>query len=183
MRRVVAGINMTLDGFCDHTVINANPEMHNYFADLLKSADTILYGRVTFGLMEYWRTVLDNPTGDAAMDQFAIAMDKITKVVFSRTLQSIDWPSARLAEQDLEKEVLALKETAGRDILVGSPGLISQLTNLKLIDEFQLLIHPVVIGHGLPLFNNIANRISLKLVNTKIFEFGGVLHFYEPDNL
>jgi dihydrofolate reductase len=178
MRRLIAAINITLDGFCDHTVIIPDKEIHQHYADLLNSADTVLYGRITYQLMEYWPTVLKNPTGDKSTDEFAVAIDKITKLVFSHTLTSVEWKSARLAKRDLEEEVLELKQQSGKDIFVCSPSLIVALTKLELIDEYQLCIHPVIAGGGKSLFNNINEKISLKLVKTKTFGFGAVTLYY-----
>ena len=109
MRKLIAAINMTLDGICDHTAIIPDEEMHQHYADLLSNADTILYGRITYQLMEYWRTVVKNPTGEKATDEFAVAIDKILKIVFSRTLKNVEWESAKLANRDIEEEVLQLK--------------------------------------------------------------------------
>lgn len=180
MKRIIAAMNMTLDGFCDHTSGVPDEELHQHYADLLRSADTALYGRITYQLMEFWRTVLDNPTGDKAMDDFAEAIDKTPKLVFSRTLKEVDWNSAKLATQDLEKEVLDLKQQSGKNVFVCSPSLIVGLTNLNLIDEYQLCIHPVIVGGGLPLFKNISEKIVLKLINTKIFSGGAVILYYVP---
>lgn len=182
MRKLIAAINMTLDGFCDHTSGVPDEEIHQHYADLLRSTDIVLYGRITYQLMEFWQTVLENPTGDKAMYDFALAIDNIPKVVFSRTLKNVDWKSAKLASQDLEKEVLELKQQSGKDILVGSRSLIIQLMNLNLIDEYQLCIHPVVAGTGLPLFENIKDRTVLKLIKTKTFGGGAVTLYYEPTN-
>jgi dihydrofolate reductase len=130
--------------------------------------------------MEFWRTVLENPTGNKSMDDFAIVMDNTPKIVFSHTLKNVDWKSAKLAERDIEDEVLKLKQQSGKDIFVGSPGLIVALTNLNLIDEYQLCIHPVIAGSGLPLFKNMNNRTILKLRKTKTFSGGAVILYYEP---
>ncbi|MEO8795240.1 MAG: dihydrofolate reductase family protein [Daejeonella sp.] len=182
MRKVIAAMNMTVDGFCDHTSGVPDDEIHQHYADLLRSADVALYGRKTYQLMEFWRTVLENPTGDKAMDDFAIAIDEIPKIVFSRTLKNVDWKSAKLASQDPEQEVMELKQQVGKDILVGSPGLIVTLTQLGLIDEYQLCVHPVIAGSGLPLFKNISEKIRLKLLKTKTFSGGAVILYYEPTN-
>lgn len=180
MRKVIAAINMTLDGFCDHTAIIPDDEIHQHYADLLSSADTILYGRITFQLMEYWPTVVKNPTGNKATDEFAVIMDKIPKIVFSSTLKNVGWESAKLANRSLEVEVLELKQQSGKDILVGSRSLIIQLMKLNLIDEFQLCVHPVVTGEGLPLFENIDDRTVFKLTKNKTFGGGAVTLYYEP---
>lgn len=180
MRKLIAAINMTLDGFCDHTAGIADDELHQHYADLLNSADAILYGRITYQLMEYWRTVLRNPTGNKAEDDFAVIFNRIPKIVFSRTLKNVDWETARLAQQGIQEEVLELKQQEGKDIFVGSPSLIVNCMNLNLIDEYQLCIHPVVAGKGLPLFKNISNKIILRLLKTKTLGSGAVVHYYEP---
>ena len=92
----------------------------------------------------------------------------------------VDWASARLATREPAEEVRELKQQPGKDIYVSSPSLIVQLTQLGMIDEYQLCIHPVIAGSGLPLFKNISDRIVLKLINTKVFDFGGVILYYEP---
>ena len=185
MRKVIAAFNMTLDGFCDHTSGIPADEIHFHYARLLEEAGVILYGRTTYQLMEYWRDILQNPTGEKHMDDFAAAIDKVPKLVFSRTLKSVDWASARLATRSLEEEVQELKKQPGKDIYVSSPSLIVALTQLGMIDVYQLCIHPVIAGCGLPLFKNITDKILLKLTNTKLFDFGGVILYYEPgkDNL
>ena len=171
---------MTIDGFCDHTAVIPDEEMHRHYAYLLSNADTILYGRITYQLMEYWRTVVENPTGDKAIDEFAVVMENIPKIVFSHTLNKVEWKSAMLAKRDLQEEVLELKQQSGGDILVGSPGLIVSLTKLNLIDEYQLCIHPVIAGSGLPLFKNINEKTILTLVKTKNLGFGAVILYYVP---
>jgi dihydrofolate reductase len=181
MARVIAAMNMTLDGFCDHTAMIADDEIHQHYSDLLRSSGTAIYGRITYQLMEYWRSVLENPTGIKAMDEFAVAMDNIPKIVFSNTLKEVDWKTAKLATRDLKEEVLELKQSrdGGRkDILVGSPSLIAALTQLGLIDEYQLGVQPTVVGSGLPLFKNITDRVDLKLLKTKTFGCGAVALYY-----
>ena len=113
------------------------------------------------------------------MDEFAIAIDNIPKIVFSRTLKNIEWKSARLATKDLKEEVLELRQQAGKDIFVGSPGLIVSLSRMDLIDEYQLGVQPTVVGSGLPLFKNITDRIDLKLLKTKTFGCGALMLYYE----
>ncbi|CAN5375809.1 dihydrofolate reductase family protein [soil metagenome] len=180
MRKIIAAINMTIDGFCDHTAGIADDEIHQHYNELLKSADTVLYGRITYQLMEYWPTVVKNPTGNKAMDEFAITMDNISKIVFSHTLKNVTWNTATLAKRGLKEEVEDLRHQAGRDILVGSPSLIVSLTQLGLIDEYQLCIHPVIAGKGLPLFKNITDQIKLTLLKTKTFGCGAIALYYEP---
>jgi dihydrofolate reductase len=178
MRKLIAAMNMTLDGFCDHTAMIADDEIHQHYTELLRSADAVIYGRITYQLMEYWKSVVENPTGNKSMDEFAVTIDNIPKIVFSRTLKDVDWKTAKLATRDLKEEVLELKQQAGKDILVGSPSLIAALTQLGLIDEYQLGVQPTVVGNGLQLFKNITDRVDLKLLKTKTFGCGAVFFYY-----
>lgn len=180
MRKVIAAINMTLDGFCDHTAIIPDEEIHEHYSELLKSGDVALYGRITYQLMQYWQTLIKNPSGEKSMDDFAKAIDKISKIVFSHTLKDTEWDSAKLSNKSPEETVSELKQQPGKDIFVGSRSLIITLLNLNLIDEFQLCVHPVIAGSGLPLFENIKGRIELKLFKTKTFGSGAVIFYYEP---
>jgi dihydrofolate reductase len=180
MRKVIAAINMTLDGFCDHTAGIPDEEVHHHYAELLNDTGVVLYGRITYQLMQFWQTLLKNPSGEKSMDDFAIAIDKVPKTVFSHTLKSTDWDSAKLTNKTIKEEVLELKQQSGKDILVGSRSLIIQLMKLNLIDEYQLCVHPVVVGSGLPLFENINDRTILKLIKTKTFSGGAVTLYYEP---
>ena len=182
MKKLIAAINMTLDGFCDHTAGIPDEEIHQHYAKLLDDADVILYGRITYQLMQYWQTLLKNPSGEKSMNDFAMAINKIPKIVFSHTLNDVEWDSARLSNQAIEEEVIELKQQSGKDILVGSRSLIIQLMKLNLIDEYQLCVHPVVAGSGLSLFENINDRTVLKLIKTKTFSGGAVTLYYEPTN-
>lgn len=180
MRKIIAAINMTVDGFCDHTAGLPDEEIHQHYAELLNKAGVILYGRITYQLMQFWQTLIKNPSGEKSMDDFAMAINKVPKIVFSHTIKNVEWETARLANQNLEKEVLELKQQSGKDIFVGSRSLIIQLMNLNLIDEYQLCVHPVVTGGGLPLFENINNSTVLKLIKTKNFDSGAIILYYEP---
>jgi len=180
MRKVIAAINMTLDGFCDHTAIVPDEEIHQHYTQLLSEGDVILYGRITYQLMEYWQHLVKNPSGEKTMDDFAIAMDKIPKIVFSNTLKSVEWESATLAKRALHDEVLELRQQPGKNIFVGSRSLIIQLMKLNLIDEYQFCVHPVIAGNGLPLFENVNDRTIIKLLNTKIFSSGAITLYFEP---
>lgn len=180
MRKLIAAMNMTLDGFCDHTAMSADEEIHQHYAELLRSADAIIYGRVTFQLMEFWKSIVENPTGDKSMDEFAVAIDDVLKIVYSRTLKSVDWRNTELKSKLVKDEIVQLKQQPGKDIFVGSPSLIVALGELDLIDEYQLGVHPTVIGSGLQLFKNISERIDLRLLRTKTFGCGAVFLYYEP---
>ena len=188
MRKLIAAINMTLDGFCDHTARIADEEIHQHYNELLRNAGTLLYGRITYQLMEsYWPSVVKNPTGNKPMDEFAVLIDNISKIVFSRTLKNVDpiiigWRNTELKNEVIKEEVLELKQQAGTNILAGSPSLIVALTQLELIDEYQLSVQPTILGTGLPLFKNITDSVNLKLLKTKTFGCGAVTLYYEPTN-
>lgn len=186
MRKLIAAMNMTLDGFCDHTVMIADDEIHQHYNELLSTGDTLIYGRITYQLMEsYWPTVVKNPTGNKPTDEFGILIDNISKVVFSRTLKNDDptitgWKNARVAKRGIKEEVLELKQQPGKGILVGSPSLIVATMNLGLVDEFQINVQPTIVAKGLSLLKNIDDRFNLKLLKTKTFGCGAVTLYYEP---
>ena len=181
MRKLIAAMNMTLDGFCNHEAMSADEEIHQHYNELLSNADTLIYGRITYQLMEsYWPSVVKNPTGNKPMDKFAVLIDNISKIVYSRTLQHVDWKNTTLKKEVIQEEILELKQQTSKNIVVGSPGLIVALTHLDLIDEYQLGVQPTVLGSGLPLFKNIRDRIDLKLLKTKTFGCGAVMLYYEP---
>ncbi|MBK0382999.1 dihydrofolate reductase family protein [Pedobacter sp. SD-b] len=180
MRKVIAAINTTIDGICDHTAGIPDEEIHQHYTELLGQGGVMLYGRTTYQLMEFWRTVLENPSEEKSMNDFAVAINEIPKLVFSNTLKNIDWKSAKLANRSLEDEVGALKKQTGKAIFVGSRSLIIQLMKLNLIDEYQLCVHPVVAGNGLPLFEGINHRTVFKLIKTKNFKSGAITLYYQP---
>lgn len=179
MRKLIAATNMSLDGFCDHTSMTPDEEIHDYYTDMLRNADTIIYGRTTYQLMEdYWPAIVKAPTGDPSMDDFAKAIDDVGKLVFSHTLKKVEWRNARLATKPVEEEIMELKRQPGKDLFVGSPGMIVTTMNLQLVDELQICVHPVIVGKGLPLFKNIQERVDMKLVSIRTFGGGTVLFHY-----
>lgn len=181
MRKVIAAINTTVDGFCDHTAVDPDDEIHRHYQEFLETADTIVYGRITFQLMQFWEELVKNPSGNEAMDAFARTIDDIPdKVVFSRTLNQVGWRNARIAKQSLADEIREQKMRSGKNILIGSRSLVVQSLNEGLVDEFQLCIHPVIVGNGLSLFSNIDSKIHLNLVKTKTFRCGALVCYYEP---
>lgn len=181
MRKVIAAINMSLDGFCDHTMVTPDDEVHNHYTNLLKTSDTLVYGRITYELMKFWKAIAANPTGNKTIDNFAATMDTMAEmVVFSHTLTNPDWKNARIAAQSLKEELTTLKQKPGKDILVGSPGLIMQCMNQNLIDEYQFCIFPIVVGQGMRLFENIDARKEWRLVKVKTVKCGAVICYYKP---
>ena len=174
-------MNMTLDGFCDHTAMFADDEIHEHYNELLRNAGTLIYGRITYQLMKsYWPTVVINPTGNKPIDEFAVLIDNISKIVYSRTLTHVDWKNSEVKKEIIKEEILELKKQTGKNIVVGSPSLIVAFAQLDLVDEFQLSVQPTIVGSGLPLFKNIQDRISLKLLKTKTFGNGAITLYYEP---
>lgn len=180
MRKIIAAINMTIDGVLDHTAGIPDEEIHNHYSELIDTAGVILYGRKTFELMKFWKTLVETPSGEKEMDDFAQAINKVQKVVFSSTLTDPDWESATLSHDSLEDSVKALKEKDGKPVLIGSRSLILQLMKYNLIDEFQLCIHPVVAGSGELLFEPLKDRTLFKLIKTKTFEGGAVILYLVP---
>ncbi|TMI93155.1 MAG: dihydrofolate reductase [Bacteroidetes bacterium] len=181
MRKLIAAMNMTLDGFCDHTSMTADDEIHQHYNELLSNADTLIYGRITYQLMEsYWPSVVKDPTGNKPTDEFAVLIDNISKIVFSRTLKNVAWKNTTLKKEIIKEEILELKKQAGKNIVVGSPGLIVAFSQLDLIDEYQLGVQPTIVGSGLPLFKNIRDRVDLKLLKTKTFSCGAIMLYYKP---
>ena len=179
MRKLIAAMNMTLDGFCDHTEMMADDEIHEHYNELLRNVDTLIYGRITYQLMEsYWPSVVKNPTGNKPTDDFAALINNISKIVYSRTLKNVDWKNTELKREIIKEEISEFKQQAGKDILVGSPGLIAAFTQLGLIDEYQLGVQPIILGSGLSLFKNIRDRVDLKLLKTKTFGCGAVFLYY-----
>ncbi|PZR30076.1 MAG: dihydrofolate reductase [Citrobacter freundii] len=183
MRKLIAATNMSLDGFCDHTSLNPDGEVHDYYTDMLRNADTIIYGRITYQLMEdYWPAIVKAPTGEQSTDDFAKAIDDVGKLVFSRTLKKVEWRNARIATGSVEDEIMKLKCQPGKDLFVGSPGMIVTAINLQLVDELWICVHPAIVTSGLSLLKNIQERIDMKLLKTRTFGGGAVLLNYEVKN-
>lgn len=181
MRQLIAAMNMTLDGFCNHDAMIADDEMHQHYNELLSNADTLIYGRITYQLMEdSWPSIVKNPTGNKPIDEFAVLIDNIQKIVYSHTLQKVDWKNSTLKKEIVKEEILQLKQQPGKNILVGSPSLIVALMQLDLIDEYQLNVMPIILGSGLTLFKNIRERINLTLLKTKTLGCGSVFLYYRP---
>lgn len=179
MAKLIASINQTLDGNCDHTQGIADAEMHDHYTQLLRGGSAVLYGRITYQLMEdFWPTLVANPSGESHLDDFAIAMDDIHKIVFSTTLPGVTWRNSELRRELVREEIQALVQQSDRDVFVGSRSMIVALTNIGLVDEFQLCVHPVISTGGLPLFKNLQERHVLNLTGTKVFGSGQILLTY-----
>jgi dihydrofolate reductase len=177
MRNVIFGINVTLDGCCDHTKQFADEAVHEYWTGLLREADLLVYGRKTYELMvPFWPEVAKTQSMTKALNEFALAFDSVNKVVFSRTLDSAEDKNTRIVRTDLRDEILKLKQEQGKNILVGGVSVPTQLIELGLVDEYRFVIGPVVAGEGRRLLDGVSlpEKLQLKLVESKIFKSGCV---------
>ena len=177
MRNLIFAINLTLDGCCDHTKGGGGEEVHEYFTNLLRDVDVVVYGRKTYQLMvPFWPEVAKNHSGQTkAMNDFAQAFDSLNRVVFSRTLDTAE-EKTRIVRTDLQDEILKLKQEPGKKILTGGVSLPSQLIELGLVDEYLFVVHPVVVGEGRRLLDDVSlpQKLELNLVESKVFNSGGV---------
>ncbi|MEP7200489.1 MAG: dihydrofolate reductase family protein [Chloroflexota bacterium] len=184
MRKVFLFNMVTLDGFFEgpnHEIDwhNTDEEFNEFAIQQLNELGTLLFGRVTYQLMEsYW------PTESARRDDpiVAEAMNTLPKVVFSRTLDSVEWNNSRLVKDNAAEAISKLKQQSGKDIAIfGSADLAASLIPTGVIDEYRLIVNPVVLGDGIPLFKRMKDRLTLKLVKTGTFRSGNVLLYYQPD--
>ena len=180
MRPLRYSINVTLDGCCDHREGIVDADLHRHAAGNLARADALLFGRVTYELMEAaWRPPARTGARPDWMEPFARTIDAAKKYVVSSTLDRVDW-NAELVRGDLGKAVQQLKQQPGRGLFTGGVTLPRALAELGLIDEYEFVVHPVVAGHGPTLFAGLSKRIDLKLVSRLEFGSGAVAMRYEP---
>lgn len=177
MRKLIYGINLTLDGCCDHTKGNANEDVHEYFTQQVRDADVLVYGRKTYQLMvPFWPDTAKNPSGQPKfITDFAQAFVAVRQIiVFSRTLESAEAKNTRIVRTNLKEEILKLKQEPGKDILVGGVDIPSQLIELGLIDEYRFVIHPTIVGKGRRLMEDISlqEKLQVKLIDANIFKSG-----------
>lgn len=182
MRKIIMFNMITLDGFfegpnSDISWHHVDDEFNQFASDQLDTMDTLLFGRVTYqGMASYWPT----PAAIAHDPIIAAKMNTYPKIVFSRTLKQTEWDNSRLVHDNLVDEISQLKLQTGKDMVVfGSGGLVSSLTKLGLIDEYRLMVNPVVLGSGRPMFAGLETKLQLKLLNTRIFNSGNILLDYE----
>jgi dihydrofolate reductase len=183
MAKVLVSNLVSLDGYIegpngefDWPVVEE--EFFRYAESMLQSADVLLFGRRTYKMMAaHW------PTEQAIADAPVIAgkMNGLPKIVFSSTLKNADWQNTILIGENMEEEILKLKEKPGKDIVIlGSGSIVSQLTQANLIDEYRIIINPVILGGGKPEFKGHINRKQLKLTDIKQFKSGVVILYYQP---
>src|SRR6202142_854022 len=180
MRPLRYSINITLDGCCDHRAIFADEELHRHAAGNLAQADALLFGRVTYEMMEAaFRPPARTVARPDWMEPFARTIDAAKKYVVSRTMDEVDW-NAELVRGDLGKAVQQLKRESGKGLLMGGVKLALALAELGLIDEYEFLVQPRLTGHGPTLFAGLSKSVDLKLVSRLEFASGVVAMRYEP---
>ena len=183
MRPLRYSINVTLDGCCDHTAVIGSEALHRHAAASIAQADALLFGRVTYEMMESaWRSAAETGTGpewmEPWMEPFARTIHAARKYVVSSTLKGVDW-NAELLRGDLASAVTALKQQPGNGIFVGGTKLALALTELGLIDEYEFIVHPRLAGHGPTLFAGLSKPVDLKLVDRIEIGSGAVALRYE----
>jgi dihydrofolate reductase len=173
-------MSISLDGFVapargapDHRSLPEDPALKQIKLDWLRQAGTHAMGRVTYNEMAaYWPT---------STDEYAAPMNDLPKVVFSKTLESADWNDSRVARGDLAEEISALRREPGGDIVAwGGASFVQAISRQGLVDEYRLVINPVALGNGLPLFKDLSGPIELQLVQATTFANGAALHIYQP---
>ena len=188
MRPLRYSINVTLDGCCDHRAGSTDEELHRYWAENLAQADALLFGRVTYEMMQAaWRPSATGVRPDWMadwMEPFARTIDAAKKYVVSSTLdpRRVDWNAELVrprGERDLEQAVQQLKGEPGKGLFVGGVKLALALTELGLIDEYEFVVHPRLAGHGPTLFAGLSKSVDLKLVGRREFRSGAVAMRYE----
>jgi dihydrofolate reductase len=184
MRKVILSQNISVDGyFCgpkgelDWHVVEK--EFNEYAAGLLNSVDTIIFGRVTYQMMAgFWTTpeaARLNP--EAIVDR----MNGLAKVVFSKSLDKVEWNNSRLVRDDPAKEISLMKKLPGKDrVILGSGTIATALAQAGLIDDYRIIVHPIVLGRGKPLLEGLGKRLNLKLMKTRVLGSGVVILYYVP---
>jgi dihydrofolate reductase len=186
MRKIVLFMHVSLDGFVagpkgEMDWIIVDEEIFDYSGQRTNEADTALYGRVTYQMMEgYWPTAADQPTATRHDIDHSKWYNKVGKVVLSRTMKGSKPPNTTIIDGNLTEEINKLKHAAGKDIVIfGSPGAAHSLMAENLIDDYWLFINPVLLGQGIPLFKDIKATTSLRLLDSNVFSSGVVCLNYE----
>jgi len=180
MRPLRYSINVTLDGCCDHRVMIPDEDLHRHAAENIGQADALLFGRVTYGMMEAgWRTPAQQGARPGWMEPFARTINAAKKYVVSSTLDRIDW-NAELVRGDLGTAVQQLKRQPGKGLFTGGVTLPLALAELGLIDEYEFVVHPRLAGRGPTVFAGLSKLVDLKLVSRLEFGSGAVAMRYEP---
>jgi dihydrofolate reductase len=186
MRKVIVAMQMTLDGFIEGPngeldwAMKEDEETWKDVFDLQGSSDTLLLGRVMYPAFEnYWLGAYTNPSSTKNEIEYARLADTMQKLVFSRTLDKVVWKNTRIVKDHIEEELLRMKQEPGKDmVILGGAGLVSTFMNLGLIDEYHLIINPIILGKGKPMFKDLKERHHVKLLATKTFRSGKVMLHY-----
>jgi dihydrofolate reductase len=183
MRKLIFSINMTLDGYIDHTAMIADDELHERASELIKNADIILFGRITYQLMaESWPTAPSDPSLSPSVKEFAQTINGIQKIVYSKTLENVSWNTRIVREID-PVEINEMKNLPGKSILLGpGPNVARTFMKFDLIDEYRFVMHPVILGKGMPLFTDDDERKDLLLVDQFTLQSGVVELIYQRKN-
>jgi dihydrofolate reductase len=187
MRKIILKMEVSLDGFASGPngeldwALVGNEESWKYVNDLLSTVDATLIGRVTYqGFGYYWPSVAANPSSTKNEIDFAHWIENIPKIVFSKTLSTVEWKNSRLVKENIAEEVAKMKQQPGKNLVMfGGIGIAQTFTQMGLIDEYRLNVNPVALGSGKPLFKDIKDTINLKLQGTKTFNTGVVGLHYE----
>ncbi|MFF2089541.1 dihydrofolate reductase family protein [Paenibacillus sp. NPDC058174] len=188
MRKLVLFLHASLDGFVegpngamDIGWVSYDADLEKHAKEILSTADTVIWGRGTYQMMHsYWPSVPSNPSASQHERDHAEWIEKTAKLVFSTTLDQVEWNNSRLVKENVEEEINKLKQQPGKDmVILGSPRFAHQLMQLDLIDEYKITVSPVLIGKGLPLFQGIKEKVNLKLIENKTFDSGAIALAYQ----
>ncbi|MCL6097390.1 MAG: dihydrofolate reductase family protein [Bacteroidetes bacterium] len=187
MRKLIFAINVTVDGYADHTAVIADDELHDFYTKLFDTVDTVLFGRETYQLMEsFWPNAHKDSRCTNSMIAFAKKINSVQKLVFSNTLNEVNWDNTRLIKNDIIEEVSKLKAQSGKNISVGGLSFASTLMKHGLIDEYWFLVQPIVAGEGRRLFSQrdglperLENSSRLQLIDTQKLNSGVVVLHYK----
>lgn len=183
MGKVIFSINISLDGYADHTVAIADDELHDFFTEQLHNIDISVFGQKTYQLMEsYWPVAHQDPNATKSILSFAQRFNSMAKMVFSGTLQEAKWNNTKLVKRDVVEVISEMKRQTDYVMSIGGISIAQTLTRHNLIDEFWILVHPVIVGTGRFLFENLSKPAKLKLADTKIFRSGVVVLHYLCDS-
>jgi len=189
MRKLKLQLQVSIDGFVsgvngemDWMVWNWDDVIKKYTGDLTESVDTVVMGRVLAqGMSEYWPAVAQNPESSKEDAYMAEKMNSLSKVVFSKTITSLDWTNVIISDDDASDVIAALKRKEGKDIIMyGGAGIVSSFIKLDLIDEYHFYVNPSILGRGMPVFQEVSERLKLNLIKTTPGESGIVILHYEP---
>ncbi|MCC7196836.1 dihydrofolate reductase [Candidatus Peregrinibacteria bacterium] len=187
MRKVIFQMMVSLDGFIEgpkqdlswHLV---DDEFNKYAIDLLHSIDTIIFGRIAYELFEsFWPAAMTDPSTTPDNLDIANQINDMHKIVFSKTMEKVEWKKSQLIQQLIPEEITKMKQQEGKDMVIfGGAGIAQSFMRHELIDEYRIMVNPIILGKGKPLFEDMTHRMNLKLLKTRTFNSGVVMLVYEP---